>query len=162
MARKKSAAPTPAVRTLVDADLPFELDTFETAGSDHFGDQAAAALGVDPGLILKTLLVELDSGGLGVCCVPVSARLSLKKAAAGFGARSAAMADPKKAQRSSGYVVGGISPIGQKTALPTLVDASVEAAGTVWVSGGRRGLDIALAPADLVRVTGARFHDLRA
>ena len=160
MARKKSAAPTPAVRTLIDAGLTFTLESFESTGSENFGEQAAAALDVDAGLILKTLLVDLGPDGLGVCCVPVTARLSLKKAAAGFGVRSAAMAEPKKAQRSSGYVVGGISPIGQKTALPTLVDASVSAAATVYVSGGRRGLDIALSPADLVQVTGARFHDL--
>lgn len=162
MARKKSATPTPAVRTLVDADIPFDLESFATSGTDDFGEQAAVALDVDPGLILKTLLVELDSGGLGVCCLPVTDRLSLKKVAAGFGARSASMADPRKAQRSSGYVIGGISPIGQKTALPTLVDASVEAATTVYVSGGRRGLDVALSPADLLEVTGASFHDLRA
>lgn len=156
MAKRKSpAAPTAAVRVLVDAAVPHHLHTFP-AGTSHFGEHAAAALDVDPGLILKTLVVDLGSG-LGVCCVPVTSSLSLKKAAAAFGVPRLGMADPARAQRSSGYVTGGISPIGQKNPLPTLIDSSVAAADTVYVSGGRRGLDIALSPRDLAEVTGAQF-----
>lgn len=156
MAKRKSpAAPTAAVRVLVDAAVPHHLHTF-TAGTSHFGEHAAAALDVDPGLILKTLVVDLGSA-LGVCCVPVTSSLSLKKAAAAFGVPRLGMADPARAQRSSGYVTGGISPIGQKNPLPTRIDSSVAAADTVYVSGGRRGLDIALSPRDLAEVTGAQF-----
>ncbi|GAB3699054.1 Cys-tRNA(Pro) deacylase [Corynebacterium nasicanis] len=140
---------------LIDAAVPHHLHTFE-AGTSHFGEHAAAALDVDPGLILKTLIVDTGRG-LAVCCVPVNRRLSLKKAAAALGCKAVTLADPRKAQRSTGYVPGGISPLGQKQALPTVVDASVEKQPTIYVSGGRRGLDIALAPADLARLTGAQF-----
>lgn len=158
--KKKASAPTAAVQVLIDASIPHQLQRFD-AGHDHFGEHAAAALDVDPGLILKTLVVDTGSG-LGVCCVPVTGKLSLKKAAAGFGVPKVTMADPAKAQRSSGYIPGGISPIGQRTALPTLIDASVANASTVYVSGGRRGLDIGVAPGDLAQVTGAGFVDLAA
>ncbi len=140
---------------LIDAAVPHHLHSFE-AGTSHFGEHAAAALDVDSGLILKTLIVDTGRG-LAVCCVPVPHQLNLKKAAKALGCKSVTMADPVKAQRSSGYVPGGISPLGQKRALPTVIDASVEKQPTVYVSGGRRGLDIALAPGDLARLTGAQF-----
>ncbi|MGP6175169.1 Cys-tRNA(Pro) deacylase [Corynebacterium sp. A21] len=152
-------APTRAVQVLIDAAVPHQLQKFD-AGQDHFGQQAAEALRVAPALILKTLVISTDRG-LAVCCLPVSAQLNLKKAAAGFGARKAVMADPKAAQRSSGYITGGISPLGQKTALPTLIDASVAEEALIYVSGGRRGLDISLAPADLARLCQADFTDLQ-
>lgn len=147
--------PTPAVQSLIDAAIPHHLHTFE-AGTSHFGDHAAAALNVDPGLILKTLIVDTGSG-LAVCCVPVTAQLNLKKAAAALQVKSVTMADPAKAQRSTGYVPGGISPLGQKRRLPTVIEAGVEKQEKVYVSGGRRGLDIALHPQDLARATGAQF-----
>ena len=150
--------PTPAVHTLIDAAVPHQLHTFDSGTSD-FGAHAAAALAaddVDPGLILKTLIIDTGRG-LAVCCIPVTHTLSLKKAAAALGCKSATMADPRKAQRSTGYVPGGISPLGQKNPLPTVIDAGVEKQETVYVSGGRRGLDIALAPGDLARLTGAQF-----
>lgn len=143
---------------LIDAAVPHHLHTFE-AGTAHFGEQAAAELAahdVDPGLILKTLIVDTGTE-LAVCCVPVTGKLSLKKAAAALGVKSVTMADPAKAQRATGYVTGGISPLGQKQRLRTVIDAGVEKQKQVYVSGGRRGLDIALDPADLALLTGAQF-----
>lgn len=143
------------MRVLLDAAVPHLLHTFE-AGTDDFGEQAAAALDVDPHLILKTLVVDTGRE-LAVCCVPVTGRLSLKQAAAALGVKSLDLADPAKAQRATGYVTGGISPLGQKRRLRTVIDASVEKQPQVYVSGGRRGLDIALDPQDLARLTGAQF-----
>ncbi len=143
------------MRVLLDAAVPHLLHTFE-AGTDDFGEQAAAALDVDPHLILKTLVVDTGRE-LAVCCVPVTGLLSLKQAAAALGVKSLDLADPAKAQRATGYVTGGVSPLGQKRRLRTVIDASVEKQPQVYVSGGRRGLDIALDPQDLARLTGAQF-----
>ena len=120
-----------------------------------YGGEAAARLGVEPERVLKTLITEVD-GILCVAVVPVSGELDLKALARAMQARRAAMADPVAAERATGYVVGGISPIGQRRPHPTVVDESALVHDTVLVSGGRRGLDLELAPADLLRVTGAR------
>ncbi len=122
------------------------------AGS--FGLEAAAALGLPPEQVFKTLLVDTGAG-LAVGIVPVDGHLDLKAMAGALGVKSVTMAEPAAAERSTGYVVGGISPIGQKRRLPTVLDASADSFPTVFVSGGRRGFDIELAPADLVLVTGA-------
>lgn len=151
-------APTRAVQLLIDTGIPHRLERFP-AGTGHFGVRVAATLGAAPELILKTLVVDTGQG-LGVCCLPVTGQLNLKSTAKAFHVRKVTMADPGKAERSSGYVTGGISPLGQKTALPTLIDAAVEAAELVYVSGGRRGLEIELAPYDLARLTSARFVPL--
>jgi Cys-tRNA(Pro)/Cys-tRNA(Cys) deacylase len=105
-------------------------------------------------VVLKTLLVDSGSG-LAVGIVPVGSQLDLKAMAVALGVKRATMAEPAAAERSTGYVVGGISPIGQKRALPTVLDESATAFATVYVSGGRRGLDLGISPADLVAVTGA-------
>ncbi len=120
-----------------------------------YGLEAAQALGVPPDRVFKTLLVDTGAG-LAVGIVPVDRQLDLKAVAAALGAKKVSMADPAAAERSTGYVVGGISPIGQKRPLPTIVDTSALEHETVFVSGGRRGLDLELAPADLVRITSAR------
>ena len=112
-----------------------------------------------PEQVFKTLLVDTGAG-LAVAVVPVSGLLDLKAMATALGVKRVTMADPAAAQRSSGYVVGGISPVGQKRALPTVVDESAELFDVVYVSGGRRGLDLGLSPADLVRVTGAAVADI--
>jgi Cys-tRNA(Pro)/Cys-tRNA(Cys) deacylase len=116
-----------------------------------YGLEAAAALGVEPARVYKTLLAEVD-GRLVVGIVPVDRQLDLKALAAAVGGKRAAMADPTVAERATGYVVGGISPVGQKRAHPTVLDASAEGHETILVSGGKRGLDLELAPADLLRV----------
>ncbi len=124
------------------------------ADDQGHGEAAVAALGADPRQVFKTLVTRVD-GALTVAVVPVSGSLDLKALAAAAGGRKAAMADPADAERTTGYVVGGISPLGQRKALPTVVDESALAFGTVLVSAGRRGLQVELAPADLVRLTRA-------
>jgi Cys-tRNA(Pro)/Cys-tRNA(Cys) deacylase len=124
-----------------------------------FGLEAATELGLDPNRVYKTLVASAD-GRLVVAVVPVSGRLDLKALARAAGAAKAVMADPREAERATGYVVGGISPFGQKRQHPTVVDESVELWETVYVSGGRRGLDLEIAPADLIEVTGAIVADI--
>lgn len=155
MAKQKSG--TPATTALDRAGIPYQLHPYEHADAEtHFGDEAAAKLGVDPAVIFKTLVVDTGSG-LAVAVVPVAGQLDLKAMAGALSVKKVAMADPAVASRSSGYVVGGISPVGQRTALPTVIDDSVVALESVMVSAGRRGLQVSLAPADLVAVTGARL-----
>ena len=152
---KHSKGGTAATAALTRTGIPFTLRSYEhdpTAAS--YGLEAAEALGVEPERVLKTLLAEVD-GNLVVGIVPVAGQLDLKALAAAVGGKRAAMADPAKAERATGYVVGGISPVGQRRALPTVLDESAVGFATVLVSGGKRGLDIELAPADLVRVVGA-------
>ncbi len=149
---------TPATVLLERAGVPHVLHAYE-AGPGAYGPAGAAALGVDPDRMLKTLLAELD-GRLVCAVVPVSGSLDLKALASVLGGRRAVMADPAVAERSSGYVVGGISPLGQRTSLPTAVDETAELHETVHVSAGRRGLSVELAPADLVRLTAAVVGDL--
>ncbi len=154
---------TPAVQLLKRHKIPFELHTFSVAdGGEGYGIAAAKALGVSPGRVFKTLLVSFngDPKALGVCILPVTHSLNLKRAARAHGKKSAQMADPAIAEKATGYVVGGISPLGQKRALPTVVDLSAESMDSFFVSGGKRGLDIALAPADLLQLTRARFAPL--
>ncbi|QGU03935.1 Cys-tRNA(Pro)/Cys-tRNA(Cys) deacylase YbaK [Corynebacterium comes] len=146
------------MRVLLDAAVPHQLHRFDP-GRENFGRHAADAIDAPAELILKTLVVDTGAG-LAVCCVPVPNRLSLKKAAAALGVRSVTMAEPAKARRSTGYVPGGISPLGQKTGLPTVIDADVQKQPVVYVSGGRRGLDIALSPLDLARLTSAQFSEI--
>ncbi|KGN38670.1 Cys-tRNA(Pro) deacylase [Knoellia subterranea] len=144
---------TPATVALTRAKIPYAVRAYEhDPAAESFGLEAAEALGVEPGRVFKTLLVDTGSG-LAVGVVPVDRSLDLKAMASALGVKKVAMADPVAAERSSGYVVGGISPIGQKRALPTVVDASASEHKTVLVSGGRRGLDIELSPADLVTAT---------
>ncbi|KGN33388.1 hypothetical protein N802_15260 [Knoellia sinensis KCTC 19936] len=146
---------TPATAALTKAKIPYAVRAYEhDPAAESFGLEAAQALGVEPGRVFKTLLVDTGAG-LAVGVVPVDKSLDLKALASALGVKKVAMADPIAAERSSGYVVGGISPIGQKRELTTVVDVSAHQHNTVLVSGGRRGLDIELAPADLVTVTHA-------
>ena len=128
--------------------------------AESYGLEAAAALGLDPARVFKTLLASLD-GRLVVAVVPVSGQLDLKALARALGGSKAVMADVAAAERATGYVAGGISPVGQRRAHPTVVDDSALAHPTVFVSGGRRGLDLEIAPGDLVRVTGAVTAPIR-
>jgi Cys-tRNA(Pro)/Cys-tRNA(Cys) deacylase len=146
---------TPATVALLAAGIAFTEHPYaHDPAAASFGREAAEALGVEPDRVFKTLLAEVD-GRLVVGVVPVTGKLDLKALAAAIGGKKAAMADPALAERRTGYVVGGISPVGQKTAHTTVLDETVELWDTVFVSGGRRGFDIELAPADLVSITGA-------
>ncbi|WP_192035524.1 Cys-tRNA(Pro) deacylase [Halomonas sp. YLGW01] len=152
---------TPAIRTLEAAGIAFRLAEYaHDPRSEAFGEEAATALALPPETVFKTLLARLDDGRLAVALVPVTARLDLKALARATGARKATLADPSLAERTTGYVVGGISPLGQKKHLPTFLDASARALSMLHVSGGRRGLEIGLAPDDLIALTGARLAGL--
>ncbi|TQL47646.1 Cys-tRNA(Pro)/Cys-tRNA(Cys) deacylase [Homoserinimonas aerilata] len=151
---------TPATVALTAAGVPFTPHTYEHDTSvTSFGLEAADALGVEPDRVFKTLLADVD-GRLVVGIVPVTGKLDLKALATAAGGKKAVMADPAVAERKTGYVVGGISPIGQKTSHPTFLDETAELFDTVFVSGGRRGFDIELTPADLVLVTSATIADI--
>jgi Cys-tRNA(Pro)/Cys-tRNA(Cys) deacylase len=157
VARKKQgrAGGTPATVLLDRGGIRYLPHTYEhDPRAASFGLEAAHALGVDPARVFKTLLVDTDAG-LGVGIVPVDSQLDLKAVAAALGAKKAVMAAPAVAERTTGYVVGGISPVGQRKALPTVLDASAQQFDTILVSGGRRGFDLELAPGDLVSVTRA-------
>jgi Cys-tRNA(Pro)/Cys-tRNA(Cys) deacylase len=123
--------------------------------ASSYGLEAAEVLGLDPASVFKTLLADVD-GRLAVAIVPVTGQLDLKALAAALGGKRAAMADPAAAERTTGYVVGGISPIGQKRRLPTVLDASALELSTIYVSGGKRGLDLGLDPRELVRLLDAQ------
>jgi Cys-tRNA(Pro)/Cys-tRNA(Cys) deacylase len=144
------------VKVLEKAEVPHTLHPYDPdhpAEQGH-GEAAVAALGADPRQVFKTLVARVD-GVLTVAVVPVAGLLDLKALAAAVGGRKAVMAEPADAERTTGYVVGGISPLGQRKALPTVVDDSVLAFGTVMVSAGKRGLQVELPPAELVRLTRA-------
>lgn len=141
--------------TLEAAGIDFTIHEYER-GDDlrDFGREAAEALGLDHDQVFKTLVVVADDE-LIVAVVPVSCQLSMKRIAAAVGAKKAVMCDPARAERSSGYIVGGISPIGQRKTLRTVIDESADLFDVVYVSGGKRGMDIGLAPADLALVLDA-------
>lgn len=146
---------TPALVALVRAGVDHEVREY-THGSaaGGYGDEVVAALGLDPAAVGKTLVAEVD-GRLTMAVVPVAGRLDLKALAAAVGGKRAVMADLADAERVTGSVAGAISPLGQRRPLPTVVDSSVLGGEVVHVSAGRRGLEVSLAPADLVRLTGA-------
>lgn len=154
MARKRPGG-TPATAALTKAGIDYALHPYEhDPRSESYGLEAAGALGLDPARVFKTLMASVD-GSLAVAVVPVSGQLDLKALARALGGSRAAMADRAAAERATGYVVGGISPVGQKRPHPTVVDTTALDHPTIYVSAGRRGLDLELAPADLVAVTGA-------
>ena len=161
MAKHKPSAGTPATTLLQRAGVPHVLHSYaHDPSTSSFGLEAAEALGMDPARVFKTLMATLD-GTLAVAIVPVSASLDLKKFAAALGGKRAAMADPQVAQRRTGYVLGGISPLGQKQASPTVLDSTAPGFATILVSGGRRGLDIEIAPEDLVTLTQAAVAPIK-
>jgi Cys-tRNA(Pro)/Cys-tRNA(Cys) deacylase len=141
---------TPATKAARSAGIAFQVLEYEhDAASESYGLEAAERLGLDPERVFKTLLASVD-GELRVCVLPVTSQLDLRA----LGKR-AAMADPREAQRATGYVVGGISPLGQRRRIPTLLDAAAFEHETILVSAGRRGLELELAPGDLAALTGA-------
>jgi Cys-tRNA(Pro)/Cys-tRNA(Cys) deacylase len=165
---RRGGGGTPATVALTRAGVPFSEHAYEhDPAATSYGLEAAEVLGLDPAQVLKTLLASVDpAAGSGraalvVAIVPVAGQLDLKAVAAAVHGKKATMADPAVAERATGYVVGGISPVGQKRAHPTVLDESALAFDTVYVSGGRRGGEHALAPADLVRVTNATVARIR-
>ena len=154
---KRSPGGTPATVALTKAGIDFTLHPYEHQDdATGFGDEAAEALGVPKTRIFKTLVADVG-GELVVAVVPVAQRLDLKALASAVGSKKAAMADPAAAARSSGYVVGGISAIGQRTPLRTVIDQSATDFETIMVSAGKRGLQVELAPADLAHLTSGKF-----
>lgn len=152
---RKPAGGTPATVALTRAGIGFTLHEYaHDPRATSYGLEAAEALGLDPARVFKTLVASVD-GRLAVAVVPVSGQLDLKALARALGGSRAAMAEQAAAERATGYVAGGISPIGQKRAHPTVVDSTALDHPSVYVSAGRRGLDLQIAPADLVAVTGA-------
>lgn len=162
MAKKKQAAPTTAATVALDAaGIDYVPHVYEhDQAVTEFGAEAAAVLGVEPERVFKTLMVDTDAG-LGIGVVPVSGMLDLKALAQALGGKRAAMADRQVAERKSGYVVGGISPFGQKTPLATVLDDSAVLFDTIFVSGGRRGFDLEVSPADFLEVTGGTLAQIR-
>lgn len=149
----KQTGATPAVLALRRAGVTFEVREYaHDPAEQDFGGEAARKLGVAPERVFKTLLAEVD-GALCVAIVPVSGLLSLKALAAARGGKKAQLADPAVAERKTGYVVGGISPLGQRTTLPTVLDESALLHDTILVSGGKRGTDVELSAVDLLAVT---------
>ena len=156
MARDKPGG-TPALGILQRSGVDFSVHTYaHDPAAESFGMEAAEALNLDPATVFKTLLAEVD-GASTVAIVPVTGQLDLKGLAAARGGKRARMMDVAAAERMTGYVAGGISPLGQRKALPTVIDASAEGFATIYVSGGQRGLDIGIVPADLLRLTGATY-----
>lgn len=152
---------TPAVDAARKAGIPFTLHEYRhDPRARSYGLEAAEALGLDAARVFKTLVAVAEGKGLWVAIVPVGGLLDLKALATAAGAKRVAMAEAPAAERATGYVVGGISPLGQRRHLPTVVDASALDFPTVYVSAGRRGLEIELAPADLVRHCGAEVASI--
>ena len=157
------AGGTPATAALARAGVPFVLHPYDhDPDSTAYGDEAARALGLDPGRIFKTLVVDLVAARseLAVAVVPVATQLDLKRFAAELGAKKASMAQRAQVARSTGYIIGGVSPVAQKVPLPTLIDESAQLWETIFVSAGKRGLQVELFPTDLADVVQAGFADI--
>lgn len=151
---------TPACKLLKSQKIEYSIHEYEhDANAKSFGLEAAEKLGLAVEEVFKTLLVT-DEKQYFVAVLPVNHKLNLKKVASAFGCKKLQMADPKQAERLTGYLVGGISPVGQKKRLKTVIDASAEQLNKIYVSGGKRGLDIGLKPADLAKVLDAQFVDV--
>lgn len=151
---------TPACKLLQSKKIPFTVHEYEhDAQAKSFGLEAAEKLGLNVEEVFKTLLVT-DEKNYFVAILPVHHQLNLKKVAQVFSVRKLQMSDPKDAERLTGYLVGGISPLGQKKRLKTVIDASAQTLKAMYVSGGKRGLDIGVAPQDLANILSAQFVDL--
>lgn len=152
---------TPAVNSAKKAKIEFNLHQYQhDSGHASYGLEAAEKLAVEAERVFKTLVVKLDAMQLGVAILPVNSMLSMKSVAKACGARKAEMADKVEVQRSTGYVLGGVSPLGQKKSLKTVIDQSAQEYPTIYVSGGRRGLEIELNALDLQTLTLATFAPL--
>jgi len=152
---------TPAINTAKKKKIPYTVHQYShDPGHDSYGTEAAETLGIAEEKVFKTLIVQLDNGSLAVGIVPVSSMLSMKKIAKAAGAKKAAMANKGLVEKITGYVLGGVSPLGQKKRLLTILDTSAKDFSTIFVSAGRRGLEIELKPADLATLTTATFAEI--
>lgn len=153
---------TPAVNKAKKAKIAYTLHQYDhDPSAESYGEEAAEKLNLSPDQVFKTLVIELDSGELAVALVPVCGMLDLKAAAGLLGRKKAKMADKKDVERATGYVLGGVSPLGQKKRLSFIIDESAREFDTLFVSAGRRGLEIELSPRDLGELTRARFGRIR-
>ena len=153
---------TPAIKALEKQGIAHTLHRYEVTESDErtYGEAVAAAMGAEPATVFKTLVAQLNGGELVVAVVPVTGTLDLRRLAAAAGAKSAEIAKPSAAGKATGYVTGGISPFGQRKRLRTFVDSSAQRHETVYVSAGRRGLQVQVTPHDLMLATGATVAEL--
>ncbi len=154
---------TPAIRVLIKKNIPYKLHSYHhNPNETHFGDETVLQLALDSHQVYKTLVVSVnnDTKYLVVAVVPVAKKLDLKKLAKIINAKKTELADPLLAQKITGYLIGGISPIGQKKALPTYIDASVNHYSTLYISGGKRGLNIEIAPQALIDLTAGRIVEI--
>jgi len=153
---------TPATRIAKKAGIDFKIHEYShNPNTSSYGEEAATLLDVDPSRVFKTLLVETNENKLAVAIVPVTGQLNLKATAKALGVKKVAMANPAEAEKATGYILGGISPLGQKKRLPFIIDDSLSQYETVFVSGGKRGLEIELKPADLIRLCQARCAQIK-
>jgi len=153
---------TPAIDVAREAGIEHQLHQYQhDPASAGYGTEAAEKLGLNPACVFKTLVVTVDTRTLVVAIVPVNATLSMKLIAKAANGKKASMADKQQVQRSSGYVLGGVSPLGQKRPLTTFIDESAQLFERIHVSAGRRGLEIELAPEDLAALTQGHFVALR-
>lgn len=149
---------TPAINLAKKKKISFHIHQYEhDPKAESYGTEAADKLGLEMTQVFKTLVVSTETGQLAVCVVPVSHMLDLKKVAKALKCKKVTMADARKVQATTGYVLGGVSPLGQKKALPTLIDSSAKPQETIFISAGKRGLEIELSPQDLQQLTRANF-----
>ena len=154
---------TPAINLLKKNKCDFKIHKYDhDPECTNFGEEAALKLGLDENQVYKTLLVELTPKELVVCVLPVANQLSLKEVASAFDVKKAVMANKDEAQKVTGYLLGGISPLGQKKLLRTVLDESVNKFETIFVSGGKRGLDIEVKPEDIIKLLNAKYHNIKA
>jgi len=153
---------TPATQVAKKAGIDFKIHEYShDSNASSYGEEAATLLGIETSRVFKTLLVASNENKLAVAIVPVNGQLSLKAIAKALGAKKVTMANPNDAEKATGYILGGISPLGQKKRLPFIIDNSINNFETVFVSGGRRGLEIELSPTDLIRLCCAKCEEIK-